>query len=70
MNLNILSVGHAAALIQAMPHRIRDAARALGIEPGRINGVEHFEEADVEKIAAYLRSQNAGGMSHRVNGLC
>jgi hypothetical protein len=72
MTNSIISIGQAAALIQAMPTRIRNAAIALGIQPAmRINNVDHFAESDIERIAAYLRNQAAsasdGVVSQRLN---
>ena len=56
MTQNIISIGQAAAMIQAMPDRIRTAAVALGIVPAmRINNVDHFAETDLERIAEHLR---------------
>lgn len=63
MNLNsIHSIGHASQLIQSLPGRIREAAAALGIQPAaHINGVPHFNEADLEKIATHIRSRQQAG---------
>src|SRR5690606_9667956 len=49
---NIYSLGNAAALIQIMPTEIRKAAEALNIKPSVfINGIPHFEESDLQRIA-------------------
>lgn len=62
MTRSIISIGQAAALIQAMPSRIAAAAAELNIAPAmRINGVAHFEEADIQRIADHLRRETAGG---------
>lgn len=73
MNLNIIAIGHAAGLLQKMPDRIRQAAAAIGVQPAaRINGVDHFDAADLDRIAAHLRaaSADASAMASRVTGLC
>lgn len=55
---SIISIGKACSLIQAMPERIRGAADALGIEPAmRINNIDHYTEADLQRIADSLRAQ-------------
>jgi hypothetical protein len=56
--IEIVSIGQLAAWIQASPSRIRKAAEALGIQPAyRINGVEHFDEADGERICKFLNAE-------------
>ena len=48
---DLVSIGYAAQLLQAVPKRIREAAQALGIQPAcRINGIDHYSEDDVQKI--------------------
>jgi hypothetical protein len=72
MNANIISIGKAVSIVHAMPARIREAAAALGIEPEmRINGAEHYAEADVERIAEYLGQQVLAGnsLARRAGGL-
>ncbi|WP_428304847.1 hypothetical protein [Lacipirellula sp.] len=56
MSNSIISIGQAAQLLQAMPSRISAAAVELCIEPAmRINCIDHFAEADLERIAEHLR---------------
>ena len=53
---SIISVGQAAALLQAMPSAIKQAAADLGVSPSlTINGVVHFNEGDLERIGERLR---------------
>jgi len=65
--LDIMSLGHAAENLQATIGKIRRAAEAIGIRPSYcINGVDHFDEADVERIRAYLArggDREAGGQA-------
>ena len=54
-SISAVSIGRAAALVQAMPDRIRAAAGELGITPViRINLVDHYSESDLERIRDYL----------------
>lgn len=72
MSNSIISIGQAAQLLQAMPSRISAAAIELHIEPAmRINGIAHFAETDLERIAAHLRSRIADGnaLAARANHL-
>lgn len=68
---NIIAIGRAAGEIQAPVSVIVRIAADLGIEPvGLINGVVHFDAADVERIAARLRSldqQRSGSVAGRQN---
>ncbi len=58
----IVSIGKACSLIQLTPQRIRQAAEALHVLPAiRINGVDHFDEADLERLAEYARRRLARG---------
>jgi hypothetical protein len=58
--ISAVSIGQAAALIQAMPNKIREAAEALEIRPAmRINLVDHYSEDDLERIATYLRAEKS-----------
>lgn len=53
---SIYSIGQAAAMVRALPERIRSAAATLNLQPTlRINGVDHFTEADIERIGEHLR---------------
>ncbi len=62
---SIISVGQAAALLQAMPQRIKAAALEIGVSPAMvINGVTHFDERDLERIGERLRE----GAAHRGAG--
>ena len=55
---SISSIGRAAALLQAMPNRIRAAADKLGIKPAvRINDIEHFDDADLQRIREHLAAK-------------
>ncbi len=57
--MNIVSLGQASALIQAMPSRIIAAADELKIVPAsRINCVDYYEESDLSKIAEYLQQRS------------
>lgn len=48
-----------AERLHESPGRVRDAAARLGIKrAGRINGEDHFDEADAARIRAYLNSRN------------
>ena len=59
MNTSIVSLGQAAALIQAMPSAIRKAAEEMDIKPAlRINMIDHYDEHDIERIAEYLRAHS------------
>lgn len=52
---SIASLGTACQWWQVTPQMIRDAAEVLGISPTiRINGIDHFSESDLDRIAAYL----------------
>ncbi len=52
---SIVSVGQAAAWLQASPSRIRAAAEARGIAPAVvINQVVYFHESDLETIRESL----------------
>ncbi|MEQ8847511.1 hypothetical protein [Botrimarina sp.] len=52
------SVGNAASLLQLMPQRISEIAELLDIAPAwYVNGVPHFNEADLERIATYAAAQ-------------
>jgi hypothetical protein len=56
--ISAVSIGQAAALIQAMPSRIKAAAEELGITPAmRINMVDHYSEDDLQRIAEHLRGK-------------
>ncbi len=53
---SIISVGQAASLVQHMPAVIIAAAARLHIEPAmRINGIVHFHETDLQRIAEAIR---------------
>ncbi|RIK78512.1 MAG: hypothetical protein DCC67_11490 [Planctomycetota bacterium] len=53
---SIVSVGAAAPLVGAMPSRIEAVAEQLRIAPAlRINGVPHYDESDLERIAEAIR---------------
>ena len=53
---NIVSIGYAAQLLQAMPNRIREVAQACRIEPAcRINNIDHYSEESLEQIRSQLR---------------
>lgn len=55
--LNITSIGVLAGEIQAPVKQIAEVAKQLGIVPSaRINNVPHFCAADVERIAAHIRT--------------
>ncbi len=55
MSNSIIAIGRAVSILHAMPNRIRAAAGELGISPAiKINGVEHFDETDVDRIGRHL----------------
>jgi hypothetical protein len=59
---SIVSIGQASAMIQYMPLHIRGAAMELGIVPSaRINLVDHYSEADLQRIRNYLDRQKTKG---------
>lgn len=68
-DFNIIAIGRIAGEIQAPVSMVGRIADELGIKPvGRINGVVHFDAADVERIAARLRAidqQRAGDVAGR-----
>lgn len=54
----VVSIGQMACRIQQMPDVIREAALQLGIAPSmRLNGVDHFDESDLERIAEHLQAK-------------
>ena len=58
---SIVSIGKAAELLQAGMVRIRNTAADLAIRPAlTINGIDHYDEADVERIGDKLRERKAG----------
>lgn len=58
MSTSIISIGQAAAILQLMPDKIRAAAVELRIVPAmRINQVDHFDEADLQRIANHVQRQ-------------
>ena len=60
--MDISSIGRASALLQQMPKRITAAAAQLRIEPVlRINGVDHYDDTDLQKIRQYLTERREGG---------
>ncbi len=55
MSNSIIAIGKAVSILHVMPNRIRAAAGELGISPAiKINGVEHFDETDVDRIGRHL----------------
>lgn len=57
-NPSIVSIGQACALIQASPDHIRLVADQLGIVVAmRINGVAHYSESDLERIARVIANR-------------
>jgi hypothetical protein len=61
MSNSIIAIGKAVSILHVMPNRIR-AAGELGISPAiKINGVEHFDETDVDRIGQHLE-QNASAI--------
>lgn len=53
---SIVSIGKSAELLQAGMVRIRNTAAELGIKPAlTINGIDHYDEADIERIGVKLR---------------
>lgn len=58
---SIVSIGKSAELLQAGMVRIRNTAAELGIRPAlTINGIDHYDEADVERIGERIRERKAG----------
>ncbi|CAN0348760.1 unnamed protein product, partial [Ectocarpus sp. 4 AP-2014] len=52
----VVSLGQACALIHAMPDRIKATAATLDLQPVmRINLVDHYAEADIQRIGEHLR---------------
>jgi len=69
-NPSIVSIGQAAALIQMMPSEISAVAAELGIQPAiRINGIDHFCESDLQRIAEHLRQPAASEMQSRADSI-
>jgi hypothetical protein len=59
MSNSIIAIGKAVSILHVMPGRIRAAAGELGITPAiKINGVEHFDETDVDRIGQHLEQSH------------
>ncbi len=55
-NVNLSSIGHVSGQLQYSVQRLAAIAAELGVQPSlTINGVPHFEETDVEKLASRVR---------------
>jgi len=55
----ITSIGHLAGELQTPVSRLDEIAAALGITAAsEINGIPHFDAADVERIAERIRSEH------------
>lgn len=56
----IVSLGQACCHLQQMPDVVRRVAAELQVEPvARVNYIDHYSEADVEKIASHLQAKRA-----------
>lgn len=54
---SITSIGQVAGQLQRSPSEITRVAHALGIEPAlTINGIRHYADGDVERIAEHFRN--------------
>jgi len=61
---SIIALGQACSVIQAMPNQIQSTAKELNISPVmRINMIDHYSEADLQRIAERLRQK--GGKNVR-----
>lgn len=57
---NITSIGHACAVLNRPFALVKSAADALKIKPAvHINGVAHYDDADVERMRRHLAKQEA-----------
>lgn len=57
---SIVSLAKLCEIAQAGPDRIRAAADSLRIRPAlSINGIPHYDEADVPRIAKHLSRRKA-----------
>lgn len=68
IRLDVLSIGKAAGELQLPVSQIHRLVFELGIQPAaRINGIDHFDTADVERLAAHVRrmSQQPSPMQSR-----
>ena len=55
--IDVVSLGKACSILQAHPQRIREAAEELGVEATvRINHVDHFDVAALERIREHLNN--------------
>jgi hypothetical protein len=53
----IVSISTLAERLRTSQGRVRDVAAAMGIKPaGRIDGEDHFDEADAERIRKHLQT--------------
>lgn len=63
---SIVSIGKLCAICQAGPDRIRAAADVLRIKPAlSINGVPHYDETDVPRIAHHLHTSRRRTKPHQ-----
>ncbi len=54
----LTSIGRLCGLFQHDPRRIAHAARSAGVPVAlRLNGIDHFDAAGVEKIATWFRER-------------
>ena len=54
------TIGHACATLQAPYGTVRRALEEVGAEPAMVlNGIAHYREADVERVAEHLAQARA-----------
>lgn len=61
--INVVAIGQSASELHCAIRDIRTAAAQLDIRPAmRINGVDHFAVADLERIDQYIGRQRAASL--------